>query len=83
MRHTTTPYATCKCDVCLEEKNFSYDEDTHNYDSESGMVVCKCCFSDFEASAKVYETPVKWEPVPETKLDYDVREYEPDDYTND
>ena len=71
---------TCKCDACLEEAE--YRPYSHKFDSVSQMVVCHECSDDFEQSAKVYETPVKWGEVPETRVNYDEREYEPD-YDND
>lgn len=82
MKYPPLRTITCKCDVCMNESDFSHDTDTHSYDSESGMVVCKNCLSDFRESAKVYETPVKWGEVPETRVNYKEEEYEPD-YDND
>lgn len=82
MKYPPIRTVTCKCDVCNEESDFSYDKDTHNYDIVSGMVVCFPCKEEFEYTAHVYGSVVKWESVPETRINYDEREYEPD-YDND
>lgn len=78
--YPTIRTVTCKCDVCLNETDFS--ENTHSYDSESGYVVCSDCLSDHMELAKVWETPVIWESVPEVRVNYNEEEYEPD-YDND
>jgi len=74
---------TVRCSCCNENAPHDRDHAVCLYDPATEMVVCPNCQEDYVNNCKAYGTAVVFVDLPSDKLDYDVREYEPDDYTND
>ena len=74
---------TVRCSCCNENAPHNKDNAVCQYDPDTEMVVCPNCEDDYVVSSAAYGYVVVWADLPSEKLDYDVREYEPDDYTND
>ena len=82
-RYPQITIVTVRCSCCNENAPHDRDHAVCQYDPATEMVVCPNCQDDYRSSAELWGKVVVWADLPSDKIDYDVREYEPDDYTND
>lgn len=82
MKYPPIRTITCKCDACNNEVPHDKDHLVSLYDPFTKMVVCPDCQDDYKSSAELWGDAVNFIDVPEDRICYDEREYEPD-YDND
>lgn len=73
-RYPSIQIVSCKCDVCLERKNFNDQQDLYislYYDTKGSMVVCDACKDEYEQELKGTAWEPVWACVPDRFIDYE------------